>query len=203
MPRQLANGLWLKRQSRRKHSEPKPLVELLPRVDIGDLCRWRVFPSNWHTSHYFEMPFRLNFIKHLVISLGNVEAIHYSGYNQIIPLRWCPTGFGGLNRQRPLFICNCGRSVTKLYFTYGSLKCRRCSNSIYASQACDQHSRPALQAHRIRQFIKAKPRLTRKTKQQLRERYRVSNPTRMPKRVTGKALLPTSNYQAQAEPLYR
>src|SRR5262249_31088450 len=117
MPRQLANGLWLKRQSRRKHSEPRPLAELLPQINICDLRRWRVFPNDWHKAHLSEMPFRYNFVKSLIITLENTEFNHYSGYNQIVPLRWCVTGFGGRNRQRPLFICNCGRSVTKLYFT--------------------------------------------------------------------------------------
>jgi ribosomal protein L34E len=162
MPRQLRIA------NRRRKKEPRPLVELLPRVDIGDLCRWRVFPNNWHTSHYFEMPFRLNFIKHLVISLENVEAIHYSGYNQIIPLRWCPTGFGGLNRQRPLFICNCGRSVRKVYFTYGSLKCRRCASAVYASQVCSgKRMRTELQIQRLRNFLKFKRYMSTRTRQLL------------------------------------
>ena len=46
MPPQLARGLWAKRQLRRK--EQRPLVEQLPRIDIADLCRWQVFPNDWH-----------------------------------------------------------------------------------------------------------------------------------------------------------
>src|SRR5262245_45137359 len=64
--------------------------------------------------------------------------------------------FGGLNRPRPLFICNCGRGVTKVYFNYGSLKCRRCANAIYASQTCSKRLRPILQAQRTHIFLKLK-----------------------------------------------
>jgi hypothetical protein len=60
-------------------------------------------------------------------------------------------------RPRPLFICaNCGRPITKLYFNYGSLKCRRCANAVYASQCCDKHSRPILQALRLQTYLKLK-----------------------------------------------
>ena len=34
--------------------------------------------------------------------------------------------------------CNCGRTVRRLYFRHGNLACRRCTQAIYASQACDK-----------------------------------------------------------------
>jgi hypothetical protein len=80
---------------------------------------------DWHKAPLLELPFRYPFLKNLVITLQNIQANHLSGYTQSIPLRWLRTGFGGNYRPRPLFICNCGRSIAKLYFTYGSLKCRR------------------------------------------------------------------------------
>src|SRR5262245_18645682 len=125
MPWQLANA------KRPKRSEPRPIVEQLPRIDIADLCRWHVFPeqNNWNATRYLDVPFKYPFVKNMLISLRNIEVNHHSCYTQTIRLRWLRTGFGGHYRPRPLFICNCGRSVTKLYFTHGSLKCRRCCNA--------------------------------------------------------------------------
>jgi hypothetical protein len=63
MPPQLA------RAKRPKRTTPRPLVETLHRIDIDDLCRWRVFPSqyDWHKAHLLEAPFRYPFVKSLVI----------------------------------------------------------------------------------------------------------------------------------------
>jgi hypothetical protein len=92
MPPQLA------RAKRPKRTTPRPIVETLPRVDIADLCRWNVFPSqcDWHKAHLLELPFRYPFLKNPVISLENIEANHHSDCTQYIPLRWIRTGFGGL-----------------------------------------------------------------------------------------------------------
>ncbi len=105
MPPQLA------RAKRPKRSTPRPIVEQLPRIDIADLCRWNAFPNqcDWHKAHLLELPFRYPFLKNLIISLQNIEANHVSGYTQVIPLRWCRTGFGGNYRPRPLFILACIR----------------------------------------------------------------------------------------------
>jgi hypothetical protein len=108
------------------------------RLEIADLCRYGAFPSQyeWHARYLLELPFRYPFLKNPVLSLQAVEANHHSGYNQIIPLRWLRTGFGGNSRPRPLFICQCCRSVRRVYFKRGHLACRRCQNAIYASQIC-------------------------------------------------------------------
>ena len=169
MPPQLARGLRAKRQSRRR-KEQRPLVEQLPRIDIADLSRWQVFPKDWYKAHLLEMPFRYPFLKNLVISLAAIEANHHSGYIQSIPLRWCRTGFGGNYSPRPLFICHCGRSVRKLYFKYGSLKCRRCANATYASRACSKRLRPILQARRIQAFLELKSYMSQSNRQRLKAR---------------------------------
>jgi hypothetical protein len=65
MPPQLRRGL----KNRRRNAEPKPIVEQLPSIAIADLCRFQVFPSQYHIDHYLEMPFRYPFVKSLVISL--------------------------------------------------------------------------------------------------------------------------------------
>jgi hypothetical protein len=160
----------LRRAKRPKRTTPRPIVETLPRIDITDLCRWNVFPSqyDWHKAHLLELPFRYPFLKNLVISLQAIEANHHSGYNQRIPLRWCATGFGGKWRPRPLFICRCGRSVYKLYFTYGSLKCHRCCDAIHACQVLDKRSRPTLRAIKLRKFLQFKRYMSQRNRQRLK-----------------------------------
>jgi hypothetical protein len=95
--------LQLARAKRPKRATPRPLVEQLSRIDIIDLCRWRVFPDqcDWNKTHLLELPFRYPFVKNLVITLQTIEANHHSGYIQSIPLRWIRTGYGGNNRPRP------------------------------------------------------------------------------------------------------
>jgi hypothetical protein len=193
MPPQLA------RAKRSKRSTPRPIVEQLPRIDIADLCRWNVFPDqrDWHKAHLLELPFRYPFVKNLVISLQNIEANHVSGYTQVIPLRWVRTGFGGNYRPRPLFICtNCGRSVTKLYFNYGSLKCRRCANATYASRVLDKRTRPILQAIRLRSFLQLKSYMSQRNRQRLKLRIATAPIKELKsKRLTHHAIqLPQGNY---------
>jgi hypothetical protein len=166
MPRQLATA------KRPKRSTPRPLVELLPRIDINDLCRWHVFPSqsDWNKAHLLELPFRYPFIESLLISLQDIEVSYLSGYNQVIPLRWCRTGFGGNYRPRPLFICQCGRSVRRVYFQHGHLACRRCCDATYASRACSKRLRPVLQAKRIQAFLSLKSYMRKSNRQRLETR---------------------------------
>jgi hypothetical protein len=166
MPRQLRNA------KRPKRTTPRPLVETLPRLDLDDLCRWRVFPSqyDWHKAHYLEAPFRFPFVKSLVISLQNIEVNHHSAYIQSIPLRWCRTGFGGHIRPRPLFICQCGRSVTRVYFKGGHLACRRCCDATFASRQCSQRQRPILQAKRLQFFLEHKTYMSKNNRQRLKAR---------------------------------
>jgi len=164
---------WQLRNAKRpKRSEPRPLVEQLPRIDIIDLCRWKVFPDqySWDKVHYLEAPFRYPFLKSLIFTLQYIEANHHSGYNQIVPVRWCRTGFGGNIRPRPLFVCSCGRSITKVYFTYGSLKCRRCAGATFASRQCSKRLRPILQTKRLQFFIEHKSGMWKSNRQRLKAR---------------------------------
>ena len=193
MPWQLA------RAKRPKRSSPRPIVETLKRLDVADLCRFHVFPNNWHDSHYLELPFRYPFAKNFVISLENIEVNHLSGYNQIIPLRWIRTGFGGNNRSRPLLVCQCGRSTYRLYFNAGYLACRRCHNATYASRVCSQGQRPILQAKRIKAFIELKSGLWHHNRQRLKSRI-ASAPSQefKSKRLSHHAIQhPQSNYSTR------
>jgi hypothetical protein len=195
MPPQLA------RAKRPKRSQPRPLVEQLPRIDIIDLCRWKVFPSqyDWNKAHLLELPFRYPFVKSLIISLQDIEANHHSGYNQVIPLRWIKTGYGGHHRPRPLFICQCGRSVTKVYYQYGSLKCRLCCDATYASRQCHKGNRPILQAKRLKTFIELKSYLSKHNRQRLTARIATAPEQEFTsKRLAHHSIqLPQSNYRTQ------
>jgi hypothetical protein len=99
MPPQLA------RAKRPRRSEPRALVETLARLDIGDLVRLKVFPSDHHTRRSYEVAFRYPFLRTLTVSLAAVEANHHSGYTQKIALKWIKTGFGGHWKPRPTFLC--------------------------------------------------------------------------------------------------
>ena len=71
----------LKYAKRPKRVEPRPLVEQLPRLDIGDLVRLKLFPNNWETRRSYEVAFRYPFLKSIVVTLAFIEANHVSGYN--------------------------------------------------------------------------------------------------------------------------
>jgi hypothetical protein len=193
MPPQLA------RARRPKRSTPRPLVEELPRLEIADLCRYGAFPSQyeWNASYLLELPFRYPFLKNLVISLQNIEANHHTGYTQTIPLRSLRTGFGGNSRPRPLFVCQCGRSVRRVYFKAGHLACRRCQGAIYASQVCDKHSRPILQAKRLRSFLELKSYMRQSNRQRLQERLPIKQLELVSKRIDDRTKLPQGNYSTR------
>ena len=192
MPPQLAQA------KRPKRSTPRPLVEQLPRIDIADLCRLKVFPSNWYDRHTLEMPFRYSFLRDMVISLQKIEVNHYSGYTQPIRLRWIRTGLGGNYRPRPLFICSCGRSTARLYFKSGHLACRRCQDAIYASQLCGKHSRPILQAKRLRTFLELKSGMSQRNRQRFQARLSTTKPLELAsERIQDRAKLPQGNYSTR------
>jgi hypothetical protein len=147
------------------------LVEQLPRIDIGDLVRLKVFPRDHHTRRSYEVGCRYPFLKTLTVSFAAVEANHVSGYTQRIKLKWIPTGFGGNWKPRPTFICpRCTRPVTKLYCNHGSLACRRCHDATYASRVCSRDKRPILQAKRIKAFLDLKAYMRQTTRERLRKR---------------------------------
>jgi hypothetical protein len=197
----MAMPIQLARAKRPKRSTPRPLVEQLPRIDIIDLCRWRVFPNqcDWNKAHLLELPFRYPFVKSLVISLQNIEVNHHSEYTQVIPLRWIRTGYGGHRRPRPLFICRCGRSITRLYFRHGSLACRRCCDATYASRVCSKRQRPALQAKRLQNFLEFKTYMSKRNRQRIKARIATAPKQEFKsKRLAHHSIpLPQSNYQTR------
>jgi len=191
MPPQLAEGLRRRKLKPKRFQTSRPIVETLPRIDIVDLCRWNVFPKDWHKSHYLEALFKYPFVRSLVISLEDIEINHLSDYNQIIPLRWlCP---------RPLFVCQCSRRVAKLYFNGGGLACPRCLGATYASRACSKRLRPILQAQRIKSFLKLKSYMSRRNGQRIKARIATApNQDLHSKRLASPVIqLPQRNYSTR------
>ena len=205
MPWQLRNA------KRPKRAEPRPLVEQLPRIDVGDLTRLKVFPNDQHTRRTYEVAFRYPFLRTLTVSFAAVEATHVSGYTQHIALKWIKTGYGGNWKPRPALLCpRCTRPVTKVYLRHGSLSCRRCSNAVYASQICSgQQMRAKLQATRLTTFLSILPAQTNQTtRQRLITRYRAlranSGQTALESsRLDHKALAIQSNYSTQGPAHWR
>jgi hypothetical protein len=196
LPRQLAQA------KRPKRTTPRPLVEQLQRLDLDDLCRWKVFPTqyDWHKAHYLEAPFKYPFVKNLIITLQAIEVNHHSDYIQIIPIHWIKTGFGGRARPRPMFTCtDCGRARRRLYFKGGHLACRHCCGATYASRVCSQRQRPILQAKRLQFFLEHKSYMSKHNRRRLRARI-VTAPEQdfTSKRLAHHSIqLPQSNYRTQ------
>jgi len=196
MPWQLAQA------KRPKRSEPRPIAECLPSINVNDLQ----IPRNYAIVSLPNVGLRYSQLAHMRLTYHSVEVAHCTGRTQHFKLKPIKTGFGYF---RFAFICDkCQRPVLKLYFRYGSLGCRRCHNAIHASQTCDKYSRPALQARRLQAFLKLKPLLWHKTRQRLQRRYRsLVSKTKAARstgqRINAKASLPHLNYQTSAHPLWR
>jgi hypothetical protein len=138
-------------------------------------------------------------VNSLVISLQSIEANHLSGYTQLIPLRWIRTGFGGNSRPRPLFTCQCGRRLTKLYLYGGHLACKQCHGAIHASQACSKRLRPILQAQRLKTFLELKSGMSQRNRQRLKARITAAVRQELnSKRLAHHSIpIPQRNYQTK------
>src|SRR5258706_2623238 len=115
MPWQLRKGLYERRQSR--HTEPKPLVENLPAINVNDLGVQR----NSQPYIASNISFRFPHINAMRINYSMVEFAH-SDRVQTFHFKWIKTGYG---YPRPAFICECGRPVINLYLYHTNLACRR------------------------------------------------------------------------------
>jgi hypothetical protein len=139
MPWQLA------RSDRRRKSEPRAIVELTPHINVNDIRH--IIPRNYST-YIYSNSFKYPFAKNLILSRQNIEFNHVSGYNQIVGIHWCRTGFG---RPRPMFVCSdCCGGAYNLYFRHGHLACRYCHRIQYASRQHNQIARKRLQASKLR-----------------------------------------------------
>ena len=113
MPPQLARAK--RRNPKARGYVPRPLVEQLDCISANDLARRKMFPNSWHSKHRFPYAtFRFPCLTSLIVSLAGIEATLTNGYTQLVAVRWIRTGFGGNQRQRPLFVCQCGCAVVKV-----------------------------------------------------------------------------------------
>jgi hypothetical protein len=143
MPPQLARA----QRRRPRNSEPRPIVELTPHIDLHDLCRWNVFPRDWYKAHILEMRFRYPFVKNLVITRQSIEINHVLDYTQRVALHWIRTGFG---KPRPIFVCECGYGARRLFLRHGHLACQHCHRLSCASRQRDRNGRKRLAASKLR-----------------------------------------------------
>ena len=126
-----------------KRSEPRPIVESLPSINVNDLK----IPRSYDTLTLPNIGLRYPQLASMRLTYHSVEVTHCTSFN----LKPIKTGFG---YPRYAFVCDkCQQPRIKLYFRYGNLNCRRCSNAIHASQACDKHTRPALQMTKLGNFL--------------------------------------------------
>jgi hypothetical protein len=139
MPWQLAQA------KRPKRSEPRPIVELTPHVDIHELRH--IIPRD-HSTYIYSNDFKYPFAKSLILSTYNIEFQLRSGYNQRVGIHWVHTYFG---RGRPIFVCDqCHGGARRLFLRYGHLACRHCHKLSYASRQCDHITRKRLAASKLR-----------------------------------------------------
>jgi hypothetical protein len=192
MPWQLRNA-----KRRPRHSEPRPIAETLPRINVNDLG----VPRDYKTYTSPNISFSYPHLSNMRIAYNMVQFAH-SGRVQSFRLKWIKTGFG---LPRPAFICECGRPTIRLYFRHQHLACRRCTKALYASQVCGKRTRPVLQSIRLHSFIKLKHYMRKNTRQRLQSRL---NTLPKPSQLQGKRLAleitqrPHSNYNTQATPLW-
>jgi len=182
MPPQLA------RAKRPKRSEPRPLVETLPTINVNDLP----IPRDYNTYVADNISFRYPHINRMKINRFVVSFFH-SDRVQIFRFKWIKTGLGS---PRAVFICECGRPVISLYFRCTNLACRRCTNAIYASQVCPRDKRPCLQAQRMHMFLKLKTGMWKSTRQRLKTRITATARQELKsKRLAHHSIqIPSSNY---------
>jgi len=184
MPKQLARARRPKRQRR-------VLIETLRRINVKELRLSQTLRTTTLPGVAFTFPF----ISAARSSAEMVELAH-SNIVQRFRIKWQRVGFG----VRPAFLCDqCRRPTFKLYFHCANLSCRRCiiGGAIYASQTCNKHSRPILQATRLQYFINHKRYLRKTTQSALKARLASlgSTSSRLPKRVSSyRVQLPITNY---------
>jgi hypothetical protein len=189
MPWQLKVGLYNKKKSGR--TEQRPLAETLPHINVNDLD----VPRDYKTYIAPNISMRYPHINTMKISHFMVSFAH-SDRVQTFRFKSIKTGFGGNYSPRYAFVCECGRSTTKLYFRHQHLGCRACFNLTYASRVLNKDNRPRLQAIRLNNFTQLKSGMHRHTKQRLQARMpRTTKPLHLTnKRITDNAKLPQSNY---------
>jgi hypothetical protein len=141
MPAQLQRA---KRQPRR--SEPRPVIELLPAINIHELRHAiPIYHNDVHTLP--DVSLRYHGLRSIRLAFNAIELIDHSGRKQQFSLKWVRTYFG---RPRAVLLCNCGRGAVRLFSQYGTYRCRHCHRATYMSQHVNQEGRKRLAASKLR-----------------------------------------------------
>jgi hypothetical protein len=141
MPEQLRRA---KRRPRR--SEPRPVIELLPSINIHELRH--AIPTYQHAVHTLpDVSLRYHELRSIRLAFHAIELIDHSGRKQQFALKWVRTYFG---RHRAVLLCNCGRGAIRLFARYGTYRCRACTGAVYTSQRQDSKGRKRFQACKLR-----------------------------------------------------
>jgi len=121
-------------------------VEQAPSIDIDELRRAGYTgspPTNW----------RVHRIKLLRAGIRpqNCDEDTIKLDNQILHITHLPWHYGG---QRACFLCDCGRTVGKLYAPFGyPWRCRNCYGLTYATRQAAPRYRLILKAQKIRERL--------------------------------------------------
>jgi hypothetical protein len=157
MPWQLRNA------KRPKRSEPRPIAETLPHINVNTLQ----VPRDYKTYIAPDISFRFPHINSMRIAYNMVQFAH-SNRVQTFRFKWIKTNYG---YPRPAFICaSCGRPVIKLYFRHLNLACRHCCNVVYGCQTRNKRGRAILKAIRLRNFLEFKSGMSQRNRQRLKGR---------------------------------
>jgi hypothetical protein len=165
MPWQLKEGL---RRHPKGSRSLRPIAEQLQSININEL---RV-PKDYQTYVMSGASLRWPFISRIRISCAAAELTLPSPFRGREPkvllfkLKPIYTGIG----TRFAFYCSCGKPAIKLYFYNNTVACKRCHRVRMASQACNQHQRPVLQASRIASVLDNAPKLFKRTRERLEKR---------------------------------
>jgi hypothetical protein len=142
MPTQLARA----NRRRPKHSEPRPVIELMPSINIHDLRH--AIPRYHGQVHEFDVSLKYPDLAYLRLSASTLEIMGRNGYVQRFPIAWIPTYFG---KHRALLVCStCRGGAIRLFGKYGSYACRHCQRARYLSQRESSQGRKRLAACKLR-----------------------------------------------------
>ena len=141
MPWQLARS----NRRRRRHSEPRPTIELMPSININDVRQ--VIPRYANDVYEPDVSLKYPDIARLRLFASHVEITGRNGYVQCFRVVWIRTGLGA---PRATLVCSCGYGAIRLFARYGSYACRHCHRALYASQKHNQIGRKRLAACKLR-----------------------------------------------------
>src|SRR5262249_1353640 len=126
MPWQLAAS----NRRRRRHSEPRPTIELMPSISIHDLRH--AIPRYHGQINQPDVSFKYPDLAYLRLSASGLEIMGRNGHVQRFRIVWVRTGFG---RHRAMLVCNsCGCVAIRLFSHYGNYACPFSHGAHYVSQ---------------------------------------------------------------------